>query len=211
MTALVSRIYALTAPAQLTRRTVGVVGCAGSEFHCVIAKDEPALVATVGRSVAASLDRAILERLAGLSGAASERLKTMSQESVFRLQLGSAEQAASNDLEKSLRALFSAEVEGDTERDHFRRYGLVPMPPKLLNSWCVLELLSATTFIATKTKLQKMLFAMHESLELSGYTAPRFKFVRYVYGPFSNALDGIVRPIKQMGLSTVGRWANAEA
>ena len=160
------------------------------------------MIDVVGRSVAASLDRALLERIEGFSGTDCDRLARLAEENSFRLQLGKAERGAGNDIEKAVCALFAAEIVGQDSNQLFRRFGLMAIPPRLVNSWSLLELLGATQFIATKTKLQKMLFALQEKLEVDGLTSPRLRFVRYVYGPYASQVDSLVNELTRFDLVT---------
>lgn len=201
-----SRVYALTKPAQGIHRTVGVVGVSESgETMARLAKQDSVLISTLGRSVATALDVFLDDRLRSAGGSARERLGVVAGQEHFRLQLGAAERAALDDLRRAIDALFAVEVAREGNLGVLRALGVLPVPPRLLNAWAVLELLGALPYIATKTKLQKMLFALEKSLELAGLTAPRFRFIRYIYGPYSSRVDNIVRELARTSLVKVSR------
>jgi hypothetical protein len=153
--------------------------------------------------------RALVERVESLNGSDYERLASLGDENRFRLQLGKPERGASDDVEKAVSALFAVEVEEDDADRLPQRFGVVAVPPRLLNSWSLLELLDATPFIATKTKLQKMLFALQESLEVDGRTGPRLRFKRFVYGPYASSVDSLVTELARLALVDVAMVRSA--
>lgn len=205
MSVLFARVFALTSPATLARRTVGFVGAAGSAYYCALATADTALVDAVGQSIAHALNKTLIARLAALQGSDFERLSALAAENRFRLQLGKPERGASDDVERAARALLAAEVEGETPDRLRRRFGVVAVAPRLLNSWSLLELLAAAPYIATKTKLQKMLFHLQESLEVDALTAPRFRFKRYVYGPYASGVDSVVAELVRLEVVEVSK------